>query len=507
MKHQYHNQLIPMQKKPTSAIPRALILFVTLMMFAVSSLLAQPYGDYTLYSKQNSNKAYLLDLAGNEYHSWTFASNQKTAYGTYMLPGGTLVRSVSGTNSAFVGGATVSVAVQKVDWNGNITWQYNHSNTTSVLHHDICPLPNGNVLMIAYDLKTAAEVVQAGCSLNAVIWSEKIMEVEPTGPTTGNVVWEWKVWDHLCQDLYPNKDNYVTSVADHPGRININYLPKKDWMHMNGVDYNPTHNQITFSSHNLNEIYVIDRSTTTAEASGQTGGNSGKGGDILYRWGNPAAYGVTGTKIFNVVHDAHWVPDDCPNAGYLSAFNNKGGTGNKTCVDLIDPPYSGYLYVTNPGAAFAPATSTWRHTYSGSATSNMGSAQQLPNGNTFICIAMSGYLYEIDSNHTVVWSKSLGASIPKAFRYTEAWVKNTLSTVDPEHEPLWTVYPNPSSGTLNFSGLNGPEVIIVTSLNGQQCRYLLSESALNLHHLAKGVYFVQIERKLEAGCRKVLITW
>jgi len=35
---------------------------------------------------------------------------------------------------------------------------------------------------------------------------------------------------------------------------------------------------------------VIDHSTTTAQAAGHSGGTYGKGGDLLYRWGNPNAY-------------------------------------------------------------------------------------------------------------------------------------------------------------------------------------------------------------------------
>lgn len=66
---------------------------------------------------------------------------------------------------------------------------------------------------------------------------------------------------------------------------------------MNGIDYNPVLDQIALSTHNLNEWYIIDHSTTTAEAATSSGGNSGKGGDLLYRWGNPAAYQATKEKF------------------------------------------------------------------------------------------------------------------------------------------------------------------------------------------------------------------
>ena len=59
-------------------------------------------------------------------------------------------------------------------------------------------------------------------------------------------------------------------------------------MHCNGLDYNSALDQIALSCRGMNEVYIIDHSTTTEEAVGHTGGNAGKGGDILYRWGNPS---------------------------------------------------------------------------------------------------------------------------------------------------------------------------------------------------------------------------
>ena len=402
------------------------IIFVIIHFFVLHNLNAQQWGDYTLYSVTGSSNAFLVDTNGTTYHTWTFTSNAKTGYSTYMIPGGTLVRTVQNTGNVLSGGG-ITGRVQKVDYNGNVTWDFTYSTSTYCLHHDICPLPNGNVLMISYDVKTAAEATQAGCSQNIVIWSEKIIEVQPTGATTGSIVWEWKFWDHLCQNYNSSKDNYVSSIVQNPQLMNINYSTSKDWIHMNGIDYNSTLDHIAISSHNMNEIYIIDHSTSTTQAASHSGGNSGKGGDFLYRWGNPAAYGATGTKIFNVVHDAHWIPYNCPKGGYLGAFNNKGGTGNKSCIDFFQPPLNGYNYNITLGSAYTPSTYAWRHIYSGSASQDMGNSQHLPNGNILVCIAMSGYIYEIDSNQNVLWSKSAGGTVAQAFRYTKDYLLGTLS--------------------------------------------------------------------------------
>ncbi|MBE0646400.1 MAG: aryl-sulfate sulfotransferase [Bacteroidales bacterium] len=435
---------------------RIIVSLIALLLSVLQGLTsqAQSYGDYTFYCPKTNNKGYLIDLNGNTYHTWTFASNKQTGYSSYLLPGGDVLRTVAKTGNYFTGGP-ICGEVQKVDYNGNSLWDFVYSTTEYCSHHDIHPMPNGNVLLIAYETKTPAQVTQAGCSQSITMWPDKIVEIQPSGTTGGTVVWEWKAWDHLCQNYNPAKDNYVTSIVQNPGLLNINYNTQKDWMHVNGIDYNEALDQIVISSHYLNEIYVIDHSTTTAEAAGHTGGNSGKGGDFLYRWGNPAAYQASGATIFNIAHNAHWVPADCPNANYLVAFNNKGGAGNKSCVDLINPPYNGYNYSLTPGTAYAPSTYTWRHTYSGSATQNEGYSQQLPNGNMLITISLSGYIYEIDSNQTVVWSKTISGAVTNALRYTACYVNGpvtvTASASPDQGCPGTTVQlsATPSSGTSN----------------------------------------------------------
>ena len=342
---------------------------------------AQQWGLYTLYAPINSTQTYLVDTNGTTYKTWTSTSTQKTGFSVYLIPGDTLVRPVARTGNSFTGGG-ITGEVQKVTWDGTVVWDYVYSSSTYCLHHDIAPMPNGNVLMTVYESKTAAEATAAGSSTNIIIWSEKLIEVRPTGATTGTIVWEWKLWDHLCQNYNSALPNYVTSISQNPQLMNINYNTSKDWIHMNGIDYNETLDQITFSSRTMNEIYVIDHSTTTAEAAGHIGGNSGKGGDFLYRWGNPAAYSVTGTTAnWNVVHDAHWISSDNPNyPNYLCGFNNGGvgGMGAKSTVDIINQPYNGSAYTYTPGSAMLPTSYTYRHTSTYTTNSN-GASQQLPN--------------------------------------------------------------------------------------------------------------------------------
>ncbi len=398
------------------------LLMLAILCTTSNGLFAQQWGDYTLYALQNQYSANLLDTNGNLVKTWTFPTTAKTGYSTYMLPGGTLLRTVARAGNSFQGGP-ICGEVQKVDWNGNVVWDYIYSTSSYCSHHDVCAMPNGNVLLIAYERKTATEASAAGCTQSIEIWPDKIVEIQPTGANTGTVVWEWRAWDHLVQNVNPSKTNYYSSIVDHPELLNINYNTQKDWMHMNGVDYNPILDQIAFSSHNLNELYIIDHSTTTAQAASHSGGNSGKGGDILYRWGHPVNYNATGASILNVVHDAHWIPEDVPNQGRLVGFNNRGVSNNQSSVDQIDVPRVGYNYSHTAGTAYLPSTYTSRLPCNGY-SSNMGNSYQLPNGNQLVCVATTGLIYEVNPAGTTIWSKQLSGSCPQSFRYDTCYANN-----------------------------------------------------------------------------------
>jgi hypothetical protein len=172
------------------------------------------------------------------------------------------------------------------------------------------------------------------------------------------------------------------------------------------------------SSHYMDEIYVIDHSTTTREAAGHTGGNSGKGGDLLYRWGNPRNYDTSGTQYFDVVHSACWIPAGLPGAGNILTFNNGEGRRYSSVLEIVPPVDAQGNYSRTPGSAYGPSGPTWSYSEGSSFYSgHLGSNQRLPNGNTLIAESASGYLFEVTATGKKVWEYQAGGEVSRCLRY------------------------------------------------------------------------------------------
>jgi hypothetical protein len=366
-----------------------------------------------LFSPLYGTTTYLIDTTVAVNHTWS--SSYTPGAATYWLGDGTILRTI---RVGFSGSGGAGGGVQKVQWDGSLVWDFRYNTNGNLAHHDIKPLPNGNVIMIAWETKTSAQAIAAGRNPNHIsgniFMPDHVIEVKPTGPTSGDIVWEWHTWDHLVQDFDPTKGNYGV-VGDHPELIDINFgtnfMGASDWLHTNSIDYNPEFDQILLSVHNFNEIWVIDHSTTTEEAAGHTGGNSGKGGDLLYRWGNPQAYDagtISDQQLFGQ-HDTEWIKPGCPGEGNILIFNNglNRPGGSYSSVDEIIPPVDGNgQYYLGPGSSYGPETPTW--SYTGSPPSSfyayyISGAQRLPDGDTLICDGVAGKFFEVTPEKATVW--------------------------------------------------------------------------------------------------------
>ncbi|WP_179020498.1 aryl-sulfate sulfotransferase [Winogradskyella forsetii] len=356
---------------------------------------------YTLFSPRSNSSVYLIDNCGNKVKEWDF--NGRPTSVPYLLENGTLLR--SGTQG-----------IELKDWDNLLLWSYDINASLGYRqHHDIEPMPNGNILAIVRDFISEEELISLGKDPSLIagrLKSEKIMEFQPIGTNEIQVVWEWHFADRFIQDFDVNKSNYGI-VEDHPELIDINYedynMVHEDFIHMNGIDYNADLDQIIMSCKSLGEIYIIDHSTTTAEAATSSGGNYNKGGDFLWRWGNPEVY-RQGTDIDRKLfeqHDPKWIPESYANSGKITVFNNDvGATQTHSSINILAPtPIATGYELTNNKFRPLDIFFSWDGEILNETVyePKMSGVTALPNGNLVICESSKGRISEINNSGDILW--------------------------------------------------------------------------------------------------------
>jgi uncharacterized protein (TIGR03437 family) len=371
---------------------------------------------YTLLPPKHNGRTYLIDNDGQVYNTWD--SKYEPGQSAVLLPNGHLLRAAMLPSSGSLGtGGGEGGRIEEYDWDGNLAWEFDYVSSTYAIHHDIKMLPNGNVIALLVERKEQAQVLAAGFKPDLLqttfLLPDAVVEIEPVRPKGGRIVWEWHVWDHLIQNYDRTKSNYGDPAA-HPELVDPNASPRKIpafWNHMNSIDYNAQFDQILMSVRGNSEVWVIDHSTTIAEAASHSGGKSGKGGDLLYRWGNPLMYyaGKSADQILYEQHDAQWIEAGRPGAGNILVFNNGVNRpgGNLSSSDEFAPAVdSSGKYAITTGSAWLPKQLSW--TFAGLKgtpwyESDISGSYRLPNGNTLLCYGTHGVLVEVTSGGDIVW--------------------------------------------------------------------------------------------------------
>ena len=280
-----------------------------------------------------------------------------------------------------------------------IIWDYEYSDSINLSHHDIEMLPNGNVLILAWEKKTGEELVDKGYNgPYENIYSEKLVEINPSN---NEIVWQWNTWDHLIQDISSEAENFGI-VAEHPERINLNYEdPLKDGayngdiFHANALEYDADRDLIYLSVNYFSEVWVIDHSTSIDEAKGQTGGHYNHGGDLVFRFGNPTAYNNVGDRMFFHNHHPNLVPD----SNSILVFSNG--------IESLDPHSTVYELELPDVFQLKNQVNNelnviWSFTHPDLFSPKVSGAQRLSNGNTLIAEGDSGY-WEVTDSGEIVW--------------------------------------------------------------------------------------------------------
>jgi hypothetical protein len=416
---------------------------------------------FILAGSYSGTKTYLFDKDGVVVHTWDHTDtishplvrDYLNGYSCYLLENGNLLRSGQTDATVSQGAAPKQGTLSEINFDGTVVWGwYDHANSKQMMHHDFKPMPNGHVLCVSF-VNTSRDVAQAA-GMDSLVFEEgtgpgnragtgtsieleKIFEVIPDKTGAGNhqIVWEWNIIDHIVPKA---------EALQHPelfsGDLRTRWYGQ--WVHLNGIDYDPVNDLIVFSSRLFSEFFVIDHSTTTQEAAGHTGGTHGKGGDLLYRWGRPSNWCVAvetpetsmvvnriGTRrdttykivikkshennIVNCLHCPNWIPQGYAGAGDVLFFHNNvdASMARLNLSEAMEVKLPATLQMA-PNTPTTPLLPTWKyHPVDTMFSASMSSALRMKCGNTLIHEAYPGgnnsgngsKVREVDAAGTVVW--------------------------------------------------------------------------------------------------------
>lgn len=361
---------------------------------------------YILVNDALDNSVYLMDKNADLIHEWDLKGHN-IGNDAYLLPNGKLLVMLEAEDPKIELGG-LGGKIQLLDKEGNVEWNFDYSSENYIMHHDAEMLPNGNVIVQVWRRKTVEEAQMAGSNLEIDLFPDSIIEVNPS---TDEIVWEWNFWDHLIQDFDDTKNNFG-SIADNPQLVDLNYVSneKGSVTHANGIAYDATNDLIFLSINFYSEIWVIDHSTSTLEAASHAGGNYNKGGDLIYRFGNPEAYGNTkGQRLFDHNHYPNLMTGE--DKGNILVYSNGFSVGQSTAYELKLPE----TFSLQPNQDNEPSV-VWSFTDEELFSPKVSSVVRLPNGNTMITEGDFG-IWEVTSAGEVVWQFSEPGFFWRAYSY------------------------------------------------------------------------------------------
>jgi Arylsulfotransferase (ASST) len=303
---------------------------------------------FTLFaSVSGGGNVYLIDLDGKLIHTWQmpYAPGQ---YG-YLTDRGTLFYN---GKTAEDSGRFISRqpwkggAVLEADWNGRVLWEVRHPDH----HHDGIRLRNGNVLLLCLarlpqNLVAKVRGGMPGTEHNGEMYGDYLVEMT----TEGLVVWEWRSWEHLDPEA-----DCITAVQER----------REDWAHGNGVAELPN-GDLVVSFRAISTVIIIDRNT----------------GKIIWKLGAPPLCG-------------QHAPTPLAN-GNLLLFDNG--------PHRLDHPMPFSRVIEIERSTMKIVWEYREKRESDFFSPRMSNAQRLPNGNTLICEADFGRLFEVTSGRELVW--------------------------------------------------------------------------------------------------------
>lgn len=298
------------------------------------------FDGFTIIAPMRHETSYLVDMAGDVVHEWKLPGPLGSK--AYLLANGNLLCSVVTPEGIPIPGAKGG-RILELDWAGNIIWEH----TDHSQHHDIVRLDNGHTAYLSRKALSETDAAKVpgglpGTEIKGKIFGDVIREVNPDG----DLVWEWYFKD-------ADFEKFPLAADCHRG----------EWAHANSLAVTLDGNFLISFRH-LDTIMIVDRKTK----------------EIIWHkrdqtWGHQ--------------HNADMLPN-----GNITLFAN--GMNN-----LYQPLHSRALELdAKTGDIVWQYIDPQRWTFFSPVMSGL---QRLDNGNTLICEALTGRVFEVDGEGEIVW--------------------------------------------------------------------------------------------------------
>ncbi len=330
---------------------------------------SRSFGGYTLITPIGGDAVYLIDEKGRVVHRWQ-APDFQPGYG-YLLPGGNLLvrgQPLLKTDVGVGEAAGKADILLELDWESKVVWRWEHE----TFHHDMCRMPNGNTLVLIWELlpEDLAKRVRGGLSpeqTDQIRSDPQFMAFILAGMGVGgrprlkgmlcDAVWEVSpagkpvhIW-HAYEHFDPQVDTLCGVDLPH------------EWTHLNAVERTPK-GHVLVSSQKLDTIMMI----------------SWPEGEVLWRWG--------GLGRLSHQHDPTITPE-----GTLLVFDNgsRHPVQGKSRVIEVNMKTGEIIwqYMGSPVFSFLSL--------------HIAGAERLANGNTLICEGESGRVFEVTRACEICW--------------------------------------------------------------------------------------------------------
>ena len=395
---------------------------------------ARAWNGYTVLSPLQTQAVLVIDMNGNVVKRWE-GLNNSAGGPARVLPGGILI-SASGARPP----NQESLELVQQDFDGKVIWQFSHNEQIKTgegstiwsarQHHDW----QRESLPAGYYSPESAPVVEGTSTLilthtnrmqpkvaDVMLEDDRLVEVS----WKGELLWEWVASDHIDELGFAPAARKAIKAAQSFNKARGSF----DWLHINSAHYvGPNRwfdqgdmrfapNNVIISSREASLLAIV-----------------GRDGKIVWRLGPDFSESKELRSIRQIIgqHHAHIIPKGLPGAGNLLVFDNGGSSGYGFASPIAPDGVGAFARSTSRVVEINPVTLelVWSYTNPRFFSTNISSAQRLPNGNTLITAGAGGRMFEVTTEGAIVWEymyplfggANASNAVYRAYRIPYGWI-------------------------------------------------------------------------------------